>query len=73
MSAKLSPNNTKLGRVKPGVTSVIALHKEDLVKFLLTSADVGYGHTKKDVLDIVSRMLARRGEDRVVTNGWWNK
>ena len=47
--------------------------EEDLVKFLLTSADIGYGRTRKEVLDIVSRLLARKGVERVVTNGWWNK
>ena len=26
-----------------------------------------------EVLNIVSRLLARKGVERVVTNGWWNK
>ena len=68
----------KLGKVKPGVNPgapslLSTAEEEDLVKFLLTSTDIGYGRTRKEVLNIVSRMLARKGVERVVTNGWWNK
>ena len=71
-------NDHKLGKVKPGVKPgapplLSTAEEEDLVKFLLTSADIGYGRTRKEVLDIVSRLLARKGVERVVTNGWWNK
>ena len=71
-------NDHKLGKVRPGMKPGAPLllstaEEEDLVKFLLTSADIGYGRTRKEVLNIVSRMLARKGEERVVTNGWWNK
>ena len=73
-------NDHKLGKVKPGVkpgapSLLSTAEEEDLVKFLLTSAsaDIGYGRTRKEVLDIVSRLLARKGVERVVTNGWWNK
>ena len=71
-------NDHKLGKVKPGVkpgapSLLSTAEEEDLVKFLLTSADIGYGRTRKEVLNIVSRMLARKGVERVVTNGWWNK
>ncbi len=71
-------NDHKSGRKQPGVKPgprpiLSSLEERDLVKFLLTSADIGYGRTKKDVLNIVSRLLARRGVERSVTNGWWNK
>ena len=71
-------NDHNLGKsksgVKPGAPSLLSTEEEeDLVKFLLTSADIGYGRTRKEVLDIVSRLLARKGVERVVTNGWWNK
>ncbi len=71
-------NDHKLGKrlagVKPGPPPILSSSEEkDLVKFLLTSADIGYGRTRKDVLNIVSRMLARKGVKRIVTNGWWNK
>ena len=68
-------NDHKLGKVKPGVkpgapSLLSTAEEEDLVKFLLTSANVSYRRTRKEVLDIVSRILARGGEERVVTNGW---
>jgi hypothetical protein len=71
-------NDHKLGNVLPGVnpgapTLLTTSEEEDLVKFLINSADIGYGRTRKEVLDIVSRMLAKRGIQRVVTNGWWNR
>ena len=70
-------NDHKLGKVKPGVkpgapSLLSTAEEEDLVKFLLTSADIGYGRTRKEVLNIVSRMLARKGVERVVTNGYPN-
>ena len=51
-------NNHKLGKVKPGVkpgapSLLSTAGEEDLVKFLLTSADIGYGRTRKEVLNIV--------------------
>ena len=71
-------NDHKLGKVKPGVKPgppplLSAAEEEDLVKFLLRSADIGYGHTRNEVLTIVSQLLAHKGVERAVTNGWWNK
>ena len=71
-------NDHKLGKVKPGVKAgppslLSTAEEDDLVKFLLTSADIGYGRTRNEVLNIASRLLARKGVERVVSNGWWNK
>ena len=71
-------NDHKLGKVlagsKPGPPALLTTsEEEDLVKFLIHSAEIGFGRTRKEVLDIVSRMLSRKGTDKVVTNGWWNK
>ena len=71
-------NDHKLGKILPGVRPgprplLSSSEERDLVKFLLTSADIGYGRTKKDVFNIVSRLLARKGVQCSVTNGWWNK
>ena len=59
-------NNHKLGKVLPGAkpgapTLLSTSEEEDLVDFLIKSANIGYGCTRKEVLDIVSRMLACRG------------
>ena len=37
------------------------------------SADIGYGRTRSEVLSIVEQLLARKGVERAVSNGWWNK
>jgi len=68
----------KLGKVKPGVKSgppplLSTSEENDLVQFLLSSADIGYGYTRSEVLTLVSQMLARRGVQRTVSSGWWNK
>ena len=51
-------NDHKLGKILPGVRPgprpLLSSSEERgrLVKFLLTSADIGYGRTKKDVLTL---------------------
>ena len=71
-------NDHKLGKILPGARPgpqplLSSSEERDLVQFLLTSADIGYGRTKKDVFNIVSRMLVRKGVEHSVTNGWWSK
>ena len=71
-------NDHKLGKVKTGVKSgppplLSTAEEDDLVKVLLTSADIGYGHTRSEVLSIAEQLLARKGVERAVSNGWWNK
>ena len=71
-------NDHKLGKVRPGAlpgrpTLLSTKEEEDLVNFLVESAAMGYGRTRRDVLDIVSRMAQQRGIKKAVTTGWWNK
>lgn len=55
--------------VKPGAPLLLSTAEEqDLVRFLLTSADI-YKCTRKEVLNIVSRILACKGVERVVGGG----
>ena len=68
----------KLGKVKPGVKAgppplLSTAEEDDQVKCLLVSADIGYGRTRSEVLSIVEQLLARKGIERAVSNGWWNK
>ena len=70
-------NDHKLGKVKPGAKAgppllLSTAEEDDLVKFLLSSADIGYGRTRSEVLNIVTQMLAHKGVEHVVSNGWWN-
>lgn len=66
------------GRTLPGSKSgpptiLSTKEEEDLVVFLLKSASIGFGKTRKKVLAMVERLLAGKGEPRTVTNGWWVK
>lgn len=59
---------------KSGAPTLLSLSDEqNLVEFLLRCSFIGYAKTRQDVLDIVCHMLLRRGIERTVTSGWWNK
>ena len=69
------------GRVVPGTNPgpvpYLTLQEEDeLVKHLLTCADIGYPKTKQEVLAIVRQAIhKKRGEDAAkefTGKGWWN-
>ena len=72
-------NDHVLGKVLPGAkcgapTVLSTSEEQDLVDFLIKSASIGCGRTRKEVVDIVSSMLSRRDQkQRSVTNGWWAK
>lgn len=64
------------GRVLPGTRSgpptlLSSDEEQDLVSFLVKSAEIGCGRTTNEVLEIVERMLVSKGQQRTVTNGWW--
>ena len=70
-------NDHKLGKVRPdalpGRPTLFSTKEEDLVNFLVESAAMGYGRTRRDVLDMVTRMAQQQGIKKAVTTGWWNK
>ena len=72
-------NDHVLGKVLPGAkcgapTVLSTSEEQDLVDFLIKSASIGCGRTRKEVVNIVSSMLSRRDQkQRLVTNGWWAK
>jgi len=49
--------------------------EQDLVQFLLSSAEIGYARTRSEVISIVERMLSARDDHakQTVMIGWWNK
>lgn len=60
--------------VKAGPPTLLSSSEEDdLVKFLLTSADIGYGRTRGKVLNMVTQLLAWKGVECVLSSVWWNK
>ena len=64
------------GRVLPGAVSgppkyLTTNEEEELVRFLLGCASIGYARSRKDVIAIVQRINESRGITNYVTNGWW--
>jgi hypothetical protein len=47
--------------------------EEELTNFLLQVAQIGYPHTKKQVLVIVQQVLISKGINSSVSNGWWER
>ena len=43
----------------------------DLVHFLCRVASSGYEKTKKEVMAIVEEIVAGKGKEMHVSNGWW--
>ena len=37
------------------------------------AAKMGYAKTRKEVLNIASATMQKRGIDKTVTHGWWNR
>ena len=63
-------NDHVLGKVLPGAkcgapTVLSTSEEQDLVDFLIKSASIGCGQTRKVVVDIVSCMLSNRPETEV--------
>ena len=66
------------GRVKhgtkPGPNPYLTKEEEtELVDFLIVSSSIGYGKTKREVINIVKQTLEKKGRDIDVFNGegWW--
>ena len=67
-------------RVLPGAkaghpTILSCTEEQDLVQFLISSAEIGCARTRQEVLLIVNQMLSRRDavNKESVTIGWWNR
>ena len=62
----------KLGSKKGPKPLFTVEEEEELVSFLIETAKIGYPHTKKQVLELISHILTNRGKDTQVTDGWWS-
>ena len=64
------------GRVKFGSHSGPERYLDDeeerqLVRFIIGAAKMGYAKTKKEVLLIAEELLANKGREITLSNGWW--
>lgn len=58
----------------PGPAKYLSIaEEEELAHFLLECADIGYGHSRKQVLAIVQKIINDKGINTVITNGWWER
>ena len=47
--------------------------EEELLNFLLKCSDIGYCHSRKQVIAIVQQIVDEKGIQIVVNNGWWER
>ena len=64
------------GRVVQGASSgpepyLTVTEETELVQFLTKCASMGFARSKKQIFDIVDRVLESKGKNVKVSNGWW--
>ena len=60
-----------LGAVSGPLPYLSSEEEDELVKFLLCSAAIGYPKSRKEVLSIVQNTVEKKNCNITVTNGWW--
>ena len=73
---KTTLNDRIQGKVVHGSSSGKAKYlsdeeEEELVRFLMRSASIGYSRSRTEVIAIVQRVCSSKGLDVTVTHGWW--
>ena len=57
--------------VKVGQKYLSDEEEKELLEFLLESAKIGFPRTRKDVISLVQGVLDEKGQNVMVTSGWW--
>jgi len=52
-------------------TYVTGQEEEELVNILIGCAALGYARSKNDVIALVQQVVATKGMEDLVTDGWW--
>ena len=62
-----------LGKVVSGGPEpyLTVTEETELVQFLTKCASMGFARSKKQIFDIVDRVLESKGKNVKVSNGWW--
>ena len=47
--------------------------EEEVVSFLIRSAKIGYPHTRHQIMGIVQEIVASKGIQTVISDGWWER
>jgi len=66
------------GKVKEGATCgpptyLTEVEEEEIARFFIRCADIGYGHTLQQALALVQSIIDSKGIKRAVTRGWWQR
>lgn len=66
----------RIGKTLPGVKSgpptlLTEEEETELVSFLVESADIGYPKSRLDVIAMAQHIIAKKGIEHQITNGWW--
>ena len=61
-------------KARSGPTPYLSFEEEEeLASFLIQTAKIGYPHAKKQVLDLVQRIVEGKGIETTLSNGWWER
>ena len=60
-------------RKQPGKPPYLTLEEEEVVKFLIKCANIGYPRIRARALALVQQILDKKGIPQMVTFGWWQK
>ena len=55
----------------PGPRRYLPIEEEETVSFLICSAQIGYLHTRHQVMGFVQEVVNGKGIEAVISDGWW--
>ena len=58
---------------RSGPDPYLSVEEEELASFLVQTAEIGYPHTKRQVLALVQPIINKKGIDANVSNGRWER
>lgn len=59
---------------KPGRDPYLTIEEEEeLINFLLNCAQIGYPHTRKQMLSLVQEIVDQKGLKANISSGWWER
>lgn len=63
---------TQFGKRSGPVRYLSDEEEDELVSFVVGYSEIGYGYTRRDIMDMVQDVVVRKGLNGTVSNGWWD-
>ena len=57
----------------PGPRRYLSIEEEEIVSFLIRSAQIGYPHTCHQVMGLVQEVVKGKGIEAMISDGWWEQ